>query len=105
MRLERRRELFVAVERATELPMLVLAVAFAGILLVPANWTESAATEGVLEAISWTIWAAFAAELVTKTYLAENRIRYLVRHWFDVLALREVVWAFPGHLMAAVACR
>jgi len=37
------------------------------------------------EAVDWFIWAAFAFELGTKTYLAPARRRFLTRHWYDVL--------------------
>jgi voltage-gated potassium channel len=38
-----------------------------------------------MTALSWFIWVAFTAELVTKTYLAPQRITYLRRHWYDVV--------------------
>ena len=58
MQPERRRRLYEAVDRATELPMLVLAVVFVALLVVPWVFAVSEGTEAVLEAISWIIWAA-----------------------------------------------
>jgi len=37
--------------------------------------------------VHWFIWAAFAFELLMMTYLAEDRRRYLVTHWIDVLTV------------------
>lgn len=85
---ERRAHLFEQVERATELPMLILAVIFliaVGVPEVvddlPEQWLVA------LDAVSWMVWAAFAFELVVKTYLAPDRRRYLISHWMDVITV------------------
>jgi voltage-gated potassium channel len=39
----------------------------------------------IFEVIDWIIWGAFALELITLTYLAENRLRHLLRSWLDVI--------------------
>lgn len=80
-----RREFSESLERFTELPMLCLAIAFVPIVIVPWAFELSAAWDAAFNAASWIIWAAFAAELVAKTYFAPQRLVYLRRHWFDVL--------------------
>jgi voltage-gated potassium channel len=85
MNAEWRRRALQSFERATELPMLALALAIIPLIIVPwlADLPERAET--TLVTLDWTIWAAFALELAVKTYLSDRRRDYLVRHWFDVL--------------------
>ena len=82
---ERRAELFESVERTTEFPMLVLAVAILPLLLMPLVLELPPAAETTVFALDWVIWAAFGLELGVKTYLAPARARYLRAHWVDVL--------------------
>jgi voltage-gated potassium channel len=84
MEAHRRQVLFERVERATEVPMLLLAVVFLIAVAVPEVMELTPEWEATLEAITWFVWAAFAFELVVKTYLAPNRKRYLISHWMDV---------------------
>jgi voltage-gated potassium channel len=84
---DRRRLLFDRVERATELPMLLLAVAFLVVFALPEVMELSPEWEVGVEASSWMIWAAFAFELVVKVYLAPDRRRYLIAHWMDVITV------------------
>ena len=81
----RRQRLFETVERVTETPMLVLAAAMLPVLVVPLVIDLSSGAAVAFNGVSWGIWAAFAAELVLKTYLAPDCRRYLISHWFDVL--------------------
>lgn len=85
MRLEQRRRAFVAVERATELPMLILAVAMIPLLVAPVTFDLSDGTERLFLTLDWVIWSAFGLELTVKTYLADERRRYLTSHWVDVV--------------------
>lgn len=39
---------------------------------------------GFLTVVSWTVWAAFAVDLVIRLALAEERRRYALRHWYDI---------------------
>ncbi|MGO4597134.1 potassium channel family protein [Terrabacter sp. 2RAF25] len=43
-----------------------------------------ASTRTVLDALSWTVWAAFAIDLSIRLVLANDRRGYLLRHWYDV---------------------
>ena len=85
MRTDRRAEWFAAVERTTELPLLILAVAMVPLLVLPFVLDLSAGVEATFLALDWTIWGIFGLELVVKTYLAPARRSYLRQHWFDVL--------------------
>jgi voltage-gated potassium channel len=84
---DRRQELFVRVERATELPMLLLAVVFLIAVGIPEIVDVTPEWEMALEAVTWIVWAAFAFELIVKTYLAPDRRRYLLEHWMDVITV------------------
>ena len=75
------------VERYTEVPMLILVVVMIVTLVVPMVWQVNQKTESVLEVIDWIIWALFALELAVKTYLSEQRLRYLRTHWIDVIVV------------------
>lgn len=83
----RRAEAFVAVERVTALPMLVLSLALLPLVIVPMVVTLPAAIRPAWLLLEWLIWAGFAAELTVKTYLSPKRLRYLREHWFDVLVV------------------
>ena len=102
MDLERRTHLYARVERATELPMLVLAAAMAPLILVPLLVDLPATVEWALYVGDWVIWAAFAVELGVKTYLSPDRRRYLISHWYDVVI---VVVPFLRPLRAARVLR
>jgi voltage-gated potassium channel len=84
---DRRNVLFNQVERATEVPMLILAVVF--LLAIVAPEVAELPQEWILalDALTWIVWAAFAFELVVKTYLAPDRRRYLLTHWIDVVSV------------------
>ena len=81
----RREETLARYERATELPMAFLALAIIPLLVITFAVDLTAAEEAAVWTIDWTIWAIFAVDLGIRTYLAEHRITYLVRHWYDVL--------------------
>ena len=71
-------------ERRTEVPLLLLAVAF----LVAYAWpvldpTLDRDVRTLLGAASWTVWAAFGVDFLIRVGLAEERARYVWRHWYD----------------------
>ncbi len=84
---EQRKMLLTRFERATDAPMLALAIIFLVLLVLPEVWPLSPAGQSTVEALGWLIWGAFAVELVIKTYLAPDRRRYLLTHWMDVLTV------------------
>ena len=72
-------------ERRSEVPLLLLAVAF----LVAYAWPIldrriDHDLESFLAVVSWSVWAAFAVDFLARIGLADDRGRYVVRHWYDV---------------------
>ena len=65
--------------------MLVLAFLMVPLLLAPEIFELSPELRQTFFVLDAFIWAAFALELVIKTYLSQNRTTYLWRHWYDVL--------------------
>ena len=84
---QRRRELSLRIERATRLPMLFLSTVFLLVLAIPELVQVSEEIAAGLEVVGWLIWAVFAFELGVMTYLADDRRRYLMTHWADVLTV------------------
>ncbi|MGE3271930.1 MAG: potassium channel family protein [Chloroflexota bacterium] len=84
---ERRQELADRIERASRLPMTLLSIVFLAAVALPELVELSLEMVEALEAVNWLIWAIFAFELGLMTYLAENRRRYLMAHWVDVLTV------------------
>ena len=90
-------------ERRAEIPLLLLASAF----LVAYAWPVldpnlDPGTRSFLEAISWTVWVAFAVDFSIRLALAEERASYAVRHWYD-LALIALPLLRPLRLLRLLA--
>jgi hypothetical protein len=64
--MERRQEALERFERATELPLLVLALAMVPLLVLPLLFELSSGVEAAFVAADWFIWAAFALEYVVR---------------------------------------
>ena len=45
------------------------------------------AIDQAIDTMDWIIWSLFGLDLLLKTYLSENRLRYLRQHPFDVLVV------------------
>jgi voltage-gated potassium channel len=72
-------------ERRSEVPLILLALAF----LVAYAWPVldprlDPSTRNVLDALSWTVWGAFAVDLAVRLALSDNRRDYALKHWYDV---------------------
>jgi voltage-gated potassium channel len=74
-----------AFTRATELPLLILAIAMVPLIAVPLVVDLDAGVERAILAVDWMIWAIFALELGIRSYLAPARVSYLAHHWYDVV--------------------
>ncbi len=72
-------------EQRTNLPLLLLAAAMLPILIGQMLLDLDAATDDLLELGSWLIWAVFTVDLAVRLWFAENRRRFLIRNWIDVL--------------------
>ncbi len=77
------KERFERLERATDLPLALLAL-----LIVPALVLEEHATSVLLKevaaGINWIVWLAFCAEYVGKLWIAPSRRHYVRHAWFDL---------------------
>src|SRR6185436_4792965 len=80
------RERFERVERATDLPLALLAL-----LIVPAlileDRAESAVLRQIAHGLNWFVWLAFVTEYVGKLLIAPSRLGYVRRAWFDLLII------------------
>ncbi|MDA0352291.1 MAG: hypothetical protein DWG79_01180 [Chloroflexi bacterium] len=74
-----------AFTRATELPLLLLALAMVPLIAVPLAFDLAPSVDRAIVAADWMIWAVFGLELGVRTYLAPARLPYLIRHWYDVV--------------------
>lgn len=69
-----------AIERATDVPLLVLALLMIPLLLVPLIGDPSDNVERVVVAADWLIWSAFAVDFGVKLAVAPRRIYYIRTH-------------------------
>jgi len=72
-------------ERRSEVPLILLALAF----LLAYAWPVvdprlDPDAQTVLGVVSWTVWGAFAADLLVRLALSDDRRRYALHHWYDV---------------------
>ena len=73
-------------ERKVEWPMTALAVVF----LAAYAWQvfdDHGAMHFALEIVLWLVWAVFAAEFVMRLTLAQNKLKFLRTHIFDLAAV------------------
>jgi voltage-gated potassium channel len=75
-------------ERATDWPLMVAAVVFLAAYALPVlapdqpRWLLD-----VCRWLSWITWGMFVVDLVVRLALADERLRYLGRHWYDLLVV------------------
>lgn len=81
----RRAEILDRFERATEAPLLVLAILMVPLLLAPWLFDLPDQVEASLLVLDWMIWGCFAFEFVVRFALVENRRSFLRREWIDLL--------------------
>lgn len=71
------------IEQATDLPLLVLAVALIPLLAGPLFFEVSGSLESAFLAADWLIWAAFAVDFGAKLVVAPRRLAYARSHWLE----------------------
>ena len=72
-------------ERATSIPLMLLALLFLVAYGVPIIWPEiSPAAHDAAELASWVIWTAFVADFLIRLGVAEKRRLFLRRNWLDI---------------------
>lgn len=72
-------------ERHTDVPLLLLALAMLPLLLLPQITDLSEGVSGWLDIGNWVIWGAFAAVLLAKLAVAPNRWAYARSHPVELL--------------------
>ena len=93
-RVERRELVLARIEHLTELPLLLMSFVMVPLLVGPIFWDLSDARLQVFFGVEIFIWALFAADLALKIIVAPRRLRYLRRHWLEVLVV-AVPWFRP----------
>ena len=73
------------IERATELPMMVMAFVMIPLLAAPLFWDLSSRAEAVVLALDAFIWALFATDLAIRVAIAPQRLKYVRQHWLDMM--------------------
>src|SRR5437867_10591076 len=77
---------FERIERATDMPMAVLAL-----LIVPAlileERAQSAGVRQIASGLNWIVWLAFCVEFVGKLAFAPSRRAFIRNSWFDLLII------------------
>jgi voltage-gated potassium channel len=75
-------------EQATEWPLMIAAVVFLAVYAVPIlnpdlpGWLLYAC-----RSLSWVTWGVFVLDFAVRLFLADERLPYLIRHWYDVLVI------------------
>jgi len=90
-------------EHRTEIPLLLLAVAFLVAYAVPVvDERVDSGIKSFLFVVSWTVWGAFALDFAARLWLADHRASYARSHWYDV-ALVVVPMLRPLRLLRLLA--
>ena len=84
-RLRRDQGGYVEWVRLTDGPLLALAVAFLGVLILPYALHLSHSERVIVNVANVAIWAAFAADYVIRLYLAEDRRLYVRKNVLDLI--------------------
>ena len=72
---------------AVEVPLLVLAVFWLPVLVIPLVARLPAGVAGTFDTIDYLVWAVFVAEYLIKLYLAPSRWTFFRRHPIDLLVI------------------
>ena len=95
---DRREALLVKIERAIELPLLILAFAMVPLLAASLFWDLTTNGERLVFILDAVVWALFAADLGVKIAVAPDRRGFLRQHWLDVLIV-VIPFARPFRLL------
>lgn len=90
-------------EARTEVPLILLAVAF----LIAYAWpvldpSIDRTLQSALTVASWTVWAAFTLDFIVRLALTDERAQYALSHWYDV-ALIALPMLRPLRLLRLLA--
>lgn len=75
-------------ESRVEVPLLVAALAFLVAFALPILWWPAPDTVVVVcEIVVWVTWGLFAIDYVARLIMADDRRRYALAHWYDLLII------------------
>lgn len=76
-------------EALTDKPLMAAAILFFVAFAVPIVWWPDTPTlvVNVCEVLVWATWAVFVVDFVARLMLADDRLKFLRRHWFDLLVI------------------
>jgi voltage-gated potassium channel len=75
-------------EQATEWPLMIAALVFLAAYAVPIlNSDLPGWLLYLCRSLSWVTWGIFVVDFAVRLFLADERLCYLVRHWYDVLVI------------------
>ncbi|MDP6512605.1 MAG: ion channel [SAR202 cluster bacterium] len=95
---ERRQLMLDRIEHLTELPLLLLSFTMIPLIVGPIFWDLSNTREQLFFAMEIFIWSLFAADLILKLIVAPHRLKYLRRHWLEVIVV-AVPWFRPLRIL------
>jgi len=75
------------IEEATDLPLLLLAVAMIPLLLGPIFFDLSPRVETALLTCDWIIWAVFVVDFGAKLAVAPRRLHFVRTHWLEAVVV------------------
>ena len=75
-------------ERATDWPLIIAGLIFLAAYAIPILRPDL--PRGLIEVCRWLTlitWAIFIVDFVVRVFLADRRLRYVLRHWYDALVV------------------
>jgi voltage-gated potassium channel len=102
---DRAKATFERFERATDLPLAVMALVIVPALILE-DKADSALVRQTAHALNWIVWLAFCGEYAGKLWLAPDRRQYVRSAWFDlVIILLSPPFLVPEAFQGARAVR
>ena len=96
---------FERIERATDLPMAILALVTVPALILEHS-AESVAVREIATGLNWIVWVAFCAEFLGKLAFAPAKGEFVKKSWFDlVIIVLSPPFLVPDALQGARAVR
>ena len=84
--IDQRLAVVARIERATEVPLMILSAAMVPLIAAILVWESGPVSRSTAVALYGAIWAVFVLELSVRMVVAPDRSRYLRRNWLDCLA-------------------
>lgn len=83
-RLDRSRDAYERYSSAVDLPLVILAIVWAVVLLVPIVVRLSATGSGILTTVDFLLWGLFVVDYLVKLYLSPSRTQFFIHHLVDL---------------------